>query len=64
MNKTKTYVKCRFILEYVDDNKRKHITIVNNLSEVKFYEERFFGNVIYTPLYNENFSFPKVDFDF
>ena len=63
MNEIKKETKCRFILEYVDDYKRKHITIVNSISEVRFYEERFFGNVIYTPLKGKNLSFGKALFD-
>ena len=60
MDKVKAEIKCRFILEYVDDFKRKHITIVNSISEVKFYEERFFGNVIYTPIKENSFSFKET----
>ena len=63
MNEIKKETKCRFILEYVDDHKRKHITIVNSISEVRCYEERFLGNVIYTPLKGKNLSFGKALFD-
>ena len=33
--------KVTYMVKYVDDNKKKHITFVRSFSEVKFLEDRF-----------------------
>lgn len=40
----------KFMVEYVDDFNRKHITILDKLSDVKFYQNRFDNKVKYEPI--------------
>ena len=44
----------KFMVKYVDDFNRKHITILDNLSDVKFYQNRFYNRVEYEPLETKN----------
>ena len=40
----------KFMVEYVDDFNKKHITILDKLSDVKFYQDRFYNKVKYEPI--------------
>ncbi len=42
-----------FMIEYIDDLHRKHLTFVKSFSEVKFYKERFDGRVKFEPISRE-----------
>ena len=37
----------RILVQYLDDNNSKHITVVNSFSDVKFLKERFWDRVEY-----------------
>ena len=42
--------KVKFLVEYQDDFQRKHITLANSLSEVRYLQDRFLNKVRYEPL--------------
>ena len=43
-----------FMVEYLDDNRHKHITVVNSFSEIKSLKERYYGNVSYNAIERDN----------
>jgi len=46
----------RIMIEYFDDDNRKHITVVNSFSDVKFLKERFCNKVSYNIIDSNNYQ--------
>ena len=46
----------RIMIEYFDDDNRKHITVVNSFSEVNFLKERYYNKVNYNVIDSNSYQ--------
>lgn len=46
----------RIMIEYFDDDNRKHITVVNSFSEVNFLKERYYNKVNYNVIDSSSYQ--------